>query len=229
MPYVGANAFAHKGGMHVDAVLKNPVSFEHIEPESVGNTRSVLLSEVSGRGTILSQINKIDTSLKKDDGLVQKLTDKIKKLEHEGYQFEAAGASFELLVLKEAGRFKPYFEIADYKIVTSLSGVTTATVKIKVDQKTEITADEGSGPVNAIDKALRKALTTFYPALNDMHLTDYKVRVINGSDSTAAVTRVLIETTDGRFDWTTVGAGDNIISASMIALVDSIEYMLLKG
>jgi len=226
MPYVGINAFSHKGGMHADAVLKNPVSFEHIEPEKVGNMRNVLLSEMSGRGTILSHINKIDTSLKKDDALVKKLTETIKKLEHEGYQFEAATASFELLVLKELGKFKPYFEIVDYKIIASLSGVTTANIKIKVDDNYELTADEGAGPVNAIDKALRKALTKFFPDLNQMHLTDYKVRVINGSDSTAAVTRVLIESTNGRSNWTTVGAGDNIISASVIALVDSIEYML---
>jgi 2-isopropylmalate synthase len=237
MPYVGNCAFSHKGGMHVDAVLKNPKSFEHIPPESVGNSRSILLSEMSGRGALLSKINEIIPDLTKDDPLVEKLTEKIKQLEHEGYQFETANASFELLVLKESGRFTPLFKIEDYKIVSSLSGITTAMVKIRVDGHCEITADEGEGPVNAIDRALRKALEVFYPALRKMQLTDYKVRIVNTSDNTAAITRVLIESgtvnvNDGcnccNSNWTTVGASDNIISASVIALMDSIEYFLRK-
>jgi 2-isopropylmalate synthase len=235
MAYVGKAAFAHKGGMHVDAVLKSPKSFEHIEPESVGNQRNVLLSEMSGRGAMLAKISEIAgelpaaSSFSKQNTQIIKITDKIKALEHKGYQFEAANASFELLVLKELKKFKPFFEIVDYNINSSLSGAAIAAVKIKVEEHYEITADEGQGPVNAIDKALRKALEVFYPDLRNMRLTDYKVRIINGSDNTAAVTRVLIESTDGRTSWTTVGAGDNIISASMIALVDSIEFMLLRG
>jgi 2-isopropylmalate synthase len=226
-PYVGDSAFAHKGGMHVDAVLKNPVSFEHIEPEKVGNSRNVLLGEMSGRGSLLARINEVSgEDFTKDDPQIIKITDKIKELEHRGYHFEAAEASFELLVMKELGLFKPSFEIVDYNIVSTLSGKANAMVKIKVEKHYEITADEGEGPVNAIDKALRKALDVFYPELSQLHLSDYKVRIVNSSESTSAITRVLIESAYDNRRWTTVGAGDNIISASMLALVDSIEYML---
>jgi len=227
LPYVGGSAFAHKGGMHADGVAKDPKTFEHISPETVGNERNFLLSEVSGRSALLPKIRKTDPTLEKTDPIVQKLTDKIKELEHEGYQFEAAEASFDLLVLKELGWFKPYFEIIDFKIVAANSNRASAMVKVREpDGRTEITADEGDGPVNAIDKALRKALEVFYPILADMRLTDYKVRIINSGDNTAAVTRVLIESTDGKNSWTTVGASKDIIGASMTALVDSLEYML---
>jgi 2-isopropylmalate synthase len=233
MPYVGSSAFAHKGGMHVDGVSKDPVTFEHVPPESVGNERNFLLSEVSGRATLISKLKKIDPALEKTDPVVQKLTDQIKALEHQGYQFEAAGASFELLVLKELGRFQPYFEIIDFKIISShysnegdnLSKA-SALIKVRVNEKFEITADEGDGPVNAIDKALRKALEVFYPVLERMKLIDFKVRIVSGGENTAATTRVLIESTDGKTSWTTVGASKDIINASMIALLDSLEYML---
>jgi len=233
MPYVGSSAFAHKGGMHVDGVCKAPATFEHVAPASVGNERNVLLSEVSGRAAVITKLQKIIPDLEKSDPLVQKLTEKIKALEHEGYQFEAAGASFELLVLKELGWFTPYFEITDFKIISSNNSSAGAQIKVRVNDKYEITADEGDGPVNAIDKALRKALERFYPILQKMRLTDYKVRIINGGASdgnaglnTAAVTRVLIESTDGKTSWTTVGASKDIINASMFALLDSLEYML---
>ena len=226
MPYVGGSAFAHKGGMHVDGVSKDPVTFEHVPPESVGNERNFLISEVSGRAVTFAKLQKIDTSLQKTDPVVQKLTNKIKELEHQGYQFEAAGASFELLALREFGWFTPYFEITDFKIISSNYTHASAFIKVRVKEDFEITADEGDGPVNAIDKALRKALERFYPVLKDMRLTDYKVRIIGGGDNTAATTRVLIESTDGRTSWTTVGASKDIINASMLALLDSLEYML---
>jgi 2-isopropylmalate synthase len=230
MPYVGNSAFAHKGGMHVDGVSKDPVTFEHIPPESVGNERNFLISEVSGRATLFAKLHKIDSSLQKTDAVMQTLTDKVKKLEHQGYQFEAAGASFELLALRELGKIKPYFEIIDFKIISShysdLVNRASALIKVRVNEKFEITADEGDGPVNAIDKALRKALEVFYPELKEMRLTDFKVRIIGGGDNTAATTRVLIESTDGRKSWTTVGASKDIINASMLALLDSLEYML---
>ncbi|MDR0197483.1 MAG: citramalate synthase [Oscillospiraceae bacterium] len=226
MPYVGECAFTHKGGMHIDGVTKNPATFEHIAPESVGNERNFLISEMAGRSTVISKIKKIAPDFKKSDPIALKLTERIKELEHKGYQFEAADASFELLVLKELGKFEPYFEVVDFKIVSSLSSKASAMIKIRVGERYEITADEGDGPVNAIDRALRKALEVFYPALGAVRLTDYKVRIINSGDNTAAITRVLIESTDGAVTWTTVGASENIINASMTALLDSIEYAL---
>lgn len=234
MPFVGSSAFAHKGGMHADGVIKNPHSFELVPPETVGNDRNLILSEVSGRNAILSRIAAFDSALDKDSTETHRVIDRLKELEHDGYQFEAANASFELLVLRELKRFKPFFEISDFKIVVSqVNGVentpASAFIKVKVGERYEITADEGDGPVNAIDKALRKALEVFYPVLSKVHLIDYKVRVINTSASTAATTRVLIESTDGVSTWTTVGASQDIISASMTALIDSMEYMLLHG
>jgi 2-isopropylmalate synthase len=229
MPYVGGSAFAHKGGMHVDGVSKDPATFEHITPESVGNERNFLLSEVSGRAVTFAKLQKIDPTLQKTDEVVQKLTTIIKELEHKGYQFEAAGASFELLALKEFGWFQPYFDIIDFKIISGHNANATAQIKVRVGEKHEITADEGDGPVNAIDKALRKALEVFYPSLKNMRLVDYKVRIIGGSENTAATTRVLIESTDGKTSWTTVGASKDIINASMLALLDSLEYMLYNN
>lgn len=232
MPYVGRNAFGHKGGMHADGVAKNPKTFEHIPPESVGNSRNFLLSEVSGRSTVLSKLKSFDSKLDKSSPETMRIMDKLKALENSGYQFEAAAASFELLVLKELGRFQPFFQIDHFHVIStqsySVEGCekANAMVKIKVGSKFEITADEGDGPVNAIDRALRKALEVFYPQLKRTHLVDYKVRVIAAGDSTAASTRVLIESTDGEKVWTTVGASKDIIDASLKALLDSIEYFL---
>ncbi len=231
-PYVGKNAFGHKGGMHADGVAKNPKTFEHIPPEAVGNERSFLLSEVSGRSTVLSKLHNFDGSLDKNSPETKRIIEKLKKLESAGYQFEAAGASFELLVLKELGRFQPFFRIEHFHVVSTqnyaIEGLekANAMVKVKVGDRFEITADEGDGPVNAIDRALRKALEVFYPQLKKTHLIDYKVRVIAAGDSTAAVTRVLIESTDGERVWATVGASKDVIDASLIALLDSIEYYL---
>ncbi len=234
LPYIGGFAFAHKGGMHADGVAKNTKTYEHIDPSEVGNYRSFPLSEVSGRSALLPKLQAVESSLTKSSSETKTITEKMKELEHEGFQFEAAEASFELLVRKELGRFTPHFEIDHYRIISSMDSLdgnhytekANALVKVKVGDKYEITADEGEGPVNAIDKALRKALEVFYPELRKMHLVDFKVRVITSNDSTAAVTRVLIESTDGENTWTTVGASRDIINASVIALTDSLEYML---
>ena len=234
LPYVGKSAFAHKGGMHADGVAKEPRTYEHINPSLVGGKRSFLLSEVSGRSSVLPRVQLIDGSLTKSSSETKIITDKMKELEHAGFQFEAAAASFELLVMKELGKFKPHFEIDHYRIISSMDSLdgqtytekANALVKVKVGDKYEITADEGEGPVNAIDKALRKALEVFYPELKKMHLIDFKVRVVTSNDSTAAITRVLIESTDGESSWTTMGASRDIINASVLALTDSLEYML---
>lgn len=232
MPYVGKSAFSHKGGMHADGVNKNPVSFEHIPPESVGNKRNILLSEVAGRSAILRRINDIAPELTKDSPETKAIIDLLKEMEFKGYQYEAAEASFELLVKKYLGKTEDFFGINYFKIIGEKSGEfqnpSSAIVKVAVGGKTEIAADEGDGPVNAIDKALRQALTVFYPAVADIHLIDYKVRVVDGSAATAANVRVLIESTDGRDIWTTVGASTDIINASVTALIDSLEYKLMK-
>ena len=235
MPYVGKSAFAHKGGMHADGVIKNPISFEHISPDAVGNKRNILLSEVAGRSAILQRINEIAPNLKKDSPETASIIDMLKEKEFNGYQYEAAEASFELLVKKYLGTLENYFNIVYFKIVGEKTGSqderqtpSTAMVKIFVGGKYQIAADEGDGPVNAIDKALRKALAVFYPQISELHLSDYKVRIIDGSAATAANTRVLIESTDGKDIWTTVGTSTDIINASVIALTDSIEYKLMK-
>lgn len=233
MPYAGKSAFAHKGGMHIDGVIKEPRSFEHVQPEKVGNERRLLMSEVSGRSTILKKIQKITPELKKDSPETQLIISRLKKLEHEGYQFEAAESSFELMMRKQFGKCKPFFELDHFTIIDEQSSHnseirSSAILKINVDGKKEITAAEGEGPVNALDKALREALEAFYPELKEVHLTDFKVRVLNPKEATAAKVRVLIESTDGKDVWTTVGISTDIIKASWIALVDSIEYKLLK-
>ncbi|NMA80297.1 MAG: citramalate synthase, partial [Clostridiales bacterium] len=233
MPYVGKSAFAHKGGMHVDGVRKKSMSFEHIDPESVGNARNILLSEVSGRTAILSKLNQVDPTLTKESRETQELIDLLKDLEFKGFQFEAAEASFELIVLKHLKKFKSFFEIEHYKIIGERlekadTKPSNALIKVRVGENYEIAAAEGHGPVNAIDKALRKALEVFYPSLKKVRLIDYKVRVMNTNAATAATTRVLIESTDGEETWTTVGASEDIISASVTALLDSMEYKLFK-
>lgn len=232
MPYVGRSAFAHKGGMHADGVIKNSNSFEHIAPETVGNKRNILLSEVAGRSAILRRINEIAPELTKDSVETKTIIDLLKDMEFKGFQYEAASASFELIVRKYLGLTDNYFEINYFKIIGEKTGrmqnPSSAIVKLAVNGQSCIAADEGDGPVNALDKALRQALTVFYPAIADVHLTDYKVRVIDGSAATAANVRVLIESTDGEDIWTTVGASTDVINASVIALIDSMEYKLMK-
>ena len=233
MPYVGKSAFAHKGGMHVDGVQKNNAAFEHVAPEIVGNQRHILLSEVSGRAAMLTKISEVDSTITKDSPEANQLIQRLKELEYEGYQFEAATASFELVVLKELGKFSPFFEVELFRIIgeqdtAGKHNMASAMVKLRVGQRWEMTADEGDGPVHALDKALRKGLEIFYPSLSNVKLIDYKVRVMDTGKATAALVRVLIESTDGENVWTTVGVSTDIINASSRALIDSMEYKLYK-
>lgn len=232
LPYVGKSAFAHKGGMHVDGVNKNPRSFEHIPPETVGNRRNVLLSEVSGKAALLSKLELLGGVVSKDSPEADSLVELIKELEYSGYQFEAATASLELLALKHLHKFKAFFEVTDFKVIGERTEEGAhnrdyAMIKIKVGDRFEITADEGDGPVHALDIALRKAVGMFYPSIETIRLIDYKVRVIEPRDATAAQVRVFIETTDGDNTWTTVAVSSDVINASLNALVDSVEYKLL--
>ena len=233
MPYVGAHAFSHKAGMHADGILKNRRSFEHIEPEAVGNERHFLMSESVGRAAIAERVKKTEPSITKDHPVIAALAAKLKKLEAEGWAFEGADASFEILVRRELGRHKSLFQIAAYRVMSEHpAGVALACshawVKVLVGDQYEIAAAEGDGPVNALDGALRRALTRFYPDLAKVRLEDYKVRVIDGKEATAARVRVLIESTDGQRSWNTVGVSADIIDASRAALVDSIEYKLIS-
>ncbi|MFU0799340.1 MAG: citramalate synthase [Xylanivirga thermophila] len=230
MPYVGNSAFAHKGGMHVDAIIKNPRSFEHIYPELVGNQRRILMSEVAGRSTILSKIQKVAPWVTKYSEETQKVIDRLKQLEYDGYQFEGAESSLELMIIRALGMEKTFFDVKDFKVICEDHWESeynaSAVIKVAVDGVDEITAADGDGPINALDKALRKALEIFYPQLKSIRLTDYKVRVLDTSYATASKVRVHIETTNGKVTWGTVGVSSNIIEASWNALVDSIEYFL---
>ena len=230
--YVGGHAFAHKGGMHIDAVVKNPISYEHVNPETVGNSRRVLMSEVAGRSTILARINAVDPALAKDSPETRRIIDKLKELEHDGYQFEAAESSFELVVRKMLGRYTPFFELVEFKVIVNEPCVNEANssciIKVRVGEQEVLTVAEGDGPVNALDKAARKALERLYPALGEIRLTDYKVRVLDSDKASAAKVRVLVESTDGRENWTTIGVSTDIINASWQALVDAMEYKLLR-
>lgn len=231
-PYVGSSAFAHKGGMHVDGVLKDSKTFEHIDPSLVGNDRRFLISEVSGRSNLLSLIHTYHPNATKSSPETQRILDRLKQLEYEGYQFEAADASVELIIRKELGMYSPSFELDHFNVMANEPKYneysSSAIVKVGVDGQYKLTVAEGHGPVNALDKALRKALETFYPTLRTMRLTDFKVRILDGNRATEAVTRVLIESTDGTHTWTTVGVSSDILAASWKALVDSIEYKLYQ-
>jgi len=230
-PFVGTSAFAHKGGMHVHAVAKATESYEHIPPESVGNSRRILVSELSGRSNIAALVNRPD--VKNDRALLDRVLAEVCRLENEGWQFEAAGASFDLLVDRCAGTFRPAFETLAYNVaVESRLGDdvrTEATVKLAVGGVQRHEVAEGDGPVNALDAALRKALSEVYPALSQMHLLDYKVRVINAQEGTAAKVRVSIESTDGEAVWGTVGVSENVIEASWLALADSFHHFLARA
>jgi len=232
-PYVGASAFAHKGGMHIDGVSKLSRSFEHVPPEAVGNERRFLMSEVSGRTTVLAKLAAVAPELEKGSPQVAQIVARLKELEHDGFQFEAADASFELMVLKTLNRFAPHFALSMYRISGEYpfpdgDQSASAMLSILVDGTAETTAAMGYGPVHALDTALRKALAVFYPELAKVRLTDYKVRVLTGMDATASTVRVLIESSDGETSWTTVGVSTDIIAASWQALTDSIEYILHK-
>jgi 2-isopropylmalate synthase len=231
--YVGNDAFSHKGGMHIDAVSKNPISYEHINPELVGNTRHILVSEVAGRSALLAKIKAVDTSLTKDSLETKRILEHLKSLENDGYQFESAESSFDLLIHKLLGRFEPFFTLNDYKVsvqeyAENRSNNAVANVNITVNNQTEAVTAEGDGPVNALDKAIRKALARFYPQISEVKLVDYKVRVLDSDKATAAKVRVLIESADQNSSWTTIGVSTDIIDASWRALCDAIEYKLLQ-
>jgi 2-isopropylmalate synthase len=232
MPFVGRKAFAHKAGMHMDGVKKCSISFEHVAPDSVGNERRFLMSEVAGRSAVVDRIRELAPEVEKQDPIVERVVKRLKELENEGYQFEGADGSFELLIRKALGTYKPFFTLERFRILGERPAMapdagSVAMVKIVVGEAAEVTAEEGNGPVNALDRGLRKALDRFYPRLAEAHLTDYKVRVLDGNAAAAAKVRVLIESTDGKRVWSTVGVSTDIIEASWIALVDSIEYKLI--
>ncbi|MBA4064564.1 MAG: citramalate synthase [Isosphaera sp.] len=229
-PFVGQSAFAHKGGMHTHAVAKDPTTYEHVRPEAVGNERRILVSELSGHSTILAKTTKYQVT--HDKALMTKILTRVQDLENEGYEFEAAEASFDLLVKRQAGLYRPWFSRVAYRvdIDAGWDGVVTteATVKVQVDGKAEHTVSDGDGPVNALDGALRKALLPHFPRLAEMQLVDYKVRVVNARAGTAARVRVVIESRDGADVWGTVGVSENVVEASWLALSDSFEYKLFK-
>ena len=233
-PFVGSAAFTHKGGQHVHAVQKLARTYEHVPPETVGNQRVTVVSDLAGQSNILVKAAELGFQFQKGAPEVARILAAVKTLENEGYEFEAAEGSFELLVWKTLEMQKPLFELKEYHCTYRRSGEglwnkCEATVKLSVNGAAEYTVADGDGPVNALDAALRKALKPFYPIIDSIQLSDYKVRIINGQKGTAARTRVLIDSTDGETHWGTVGVSDNIIEASWLALVDSFEFRLRKG
>lgn len=231
-PYVGRSAFAHKGGVHVNAVLKQPVAYEHIAPELVGNQRRVLVSDLSGKSNIAYEAKELGIRLNEDNRICRNILEEIKKMEDQGYQFDSADGSLALLMKKAIGEFKEYFALESFRVIDEKVGEhsshSQATIKISVGKDQEITAAEGNGPVNALDNALRKALKKFYPQISEMHLVDFRVRILEGCEGTGAKVRVLLESRDEKDVWTTIGVSTNIIEASWQALIDSIHYKLDK-
>jgi len=231
-PFVGDSAFAHKGGMHINAIMKNPLTYEHIDPLLVGNHRRILVSELGGKTGILLRAKDLSYDLSKEDPQTKKILELVQSLEHKGFQFEAAEASFQILMKRALKKYKKFFELEGFKVVIekrSRNKITSeAVIKVKVNGVKEHTAAEGDGPINALDNALRKALKDFYPTLAKMHLSDFKVRVLDEKAGTAAKVRVLIQSQDEKDIWNTIGVHENIIEASWQALVDSVEYKLLK-
>ncbi len=232
-PYVGESAFAHKGGIHVSAVKRNPLTYEHINPEAVGNNRRVLISDQSGRSNILLKARQWGLRLSADDPMITSIMSELKKLENFGYQYEGAEASFELLLRRILGLQRRYFTFDGYRVMNhqyriDKKALTESTIRIEVGGREMHTAAMGDGPVNALDSAIRKALTVFYPSLEEMELTDYKVRVLSGDHGTQARVRVLVESKDNHLHWGTVGVSENIIEASWQALIDAVNYKLMK-
>jgi len=232
-PYVGASAFSHKAGMHVNAVQKNPRSFEHVTPDSVGNERRILISEGSGASSVLLKAIEMGVGLNKSSPEVKEILEALKSLEKQGYSYEAADASFKLLVQKVLRKHKSFFELEGFRVIIEKDGkdkpcLSEASVKVRVGDKIEHMVAEGDGPVNALDCALRRALMRFYPEIETIVLTDYRVRILDPEEATAAKTRVIIESSDGTQQWGTVGVSGNIIEASWEALVDSMEYKLFQ-
>lgn len=232
LPYVGRSAFAHKGGIHVSAVMKNEETYEHIPPESVGNRRRVLISDLSGKSNISYKSDELGISLQKYGEDVSDIVRKLKKLENEGFRFEAAEASFELLVKRMSEDWQEFFVLEGARVIVEKNATGSdraeATIRLKVNDRIEHSAAEGNGPVHALDRALRKALQQFYPEISNMHLQDYKVRVLNEKDGTGALVRVLIDSSQNGSTWGTVGVSENIIDASWQALSDSFTYFLTK-
>ena len=229
MPYVGESAFAHKAGLHVNALRKNSKTYEHISPDQVGNERKFLISELSGGANVIAELEK--SGIKVEKKVIAQILEEVQDLENQGYQFEAATASFDMLVRKITGQYKPAFELIKYNVnvhhdVNRLS--TEATIKLAVNNKIDHVVGEGDGPVDALYNAMRKSLDKFYPQLKSIHLVDYKVRIVNAKAATAARIRVMISTRDKSSVWNTVGVSENIIDASWKALVDSIEYKLSR-
>ncbi len=231
-PYVGDSAFAHKAGIHISGLRKNLRAYEHIDPFIVGNKRRTLISELSGKSNIKELFKRLNIPFPSDHNEFEKIAQKLKELENKGYQFEGAEASFELLVREMLGERKRFFKLAGFRVTDFKREegkvFSEATIKVKVGKEYEHTAAEGNGPVNSLDNALRKALEKFYPSLKDVKLTDYKVRVLNEGGGTGSKVRVLIQSKDKKSSWGTVGVSHNVIQASWDALVDSIEYKLLK-
>jgi 2-isopropylmalate synthase len=225
-PYVGRNAFAHKAGMHVAGMSEDPRTFEHTDPEMVGNRREMLVSELSGKGTVLSRAEQAGIDV--DDETAQRTLQRLKEREHRGYHYEAADASFELLLRREAGEYEPLFRLESFRVLTEKREdgqvQTEATIKIWVEGERYVRVAEGNGPVNALDRALREAIIDRHPHLADIELTNYKVRILDETHGTEAVTRVLLDSSDGEREWGSIGVSENIIEASWEALVESLEY-----
>jgi 2-isopropylmalate synthase len=230
-PYVGKNAFAHKGGMHVAGVNADTATFEHVEPGLVGNRRDVLLSELSGKAAVHEKAQ--DAGLALDDATTERVLGRVKELVHGGYQFEAADASFELLMRKESGDYEPLFRLESWRVLVEKRAdgkvETEATIKIWVDGERYVRTAEGNGPVNALDAALRDAIGEIHPHLKDIDLVNFKVRILDESKGTAAVTRVLLDASDGHEVWGAIGVSENVIAASWEALVDSLEFGMQPG
>ena len=231
-PYVGESAFAHKGGVHIDAMIKDPRCYEHIDPVATGNERRFLVSDQAGGATVVSKLRRFLPDIEKRDPLVGQVLERVKQLEHEGYQFEAAEGSFELLARRVQGTYEDLFTLINFRTINRRTGEhaeeAEAIVRVVIGDAEYHMVAGGDGPVNALDQALRKALEQEFPALKQVHLEDYKVRVLSSSDGTAAKTRVLIESSDGKDVWGTVGVSENVIEASWIALADSLHYKLMK-
>ncbi len=232
-PFVGKSAFAHKAGVHIDAMLKNPLAYEHMDPVAVGNHRRFLMSELAGKASLAAKAGDLDYKLDKKSPRAAKLHALIQALEKQGYQFEAAEGSLKLILQREFNHYRKFFELLGFRVSVEKRDdgrlISEATIKLKVAGRLRHTAGEGDGPVNALDNALRKALIEAYPELSRMRLCDFKVRVLDAKDGTAAKVRVLIESQDEGETWTTVGVSENIIEASWQALADSVEYKLLKS
>jgi 2-isopropylmalate synthase len=230
-PYTGKSAFTHKAGVHADAMMKDERAYEHMKPELVGNIRQIPMTNQAGISSLLYKATQLGLKLEKDDPRTKEFLSKIKNMEHDGYEFEGADASLSLFMKKSFSAYRKFFELKGLRVIDEDKSGTLfseATIKIEVNGKIEHTAADGDGPVNALDNALRKALLKFYPQIKDMHLIDYKVRVIEGVKGTSAKVRVLIQSSDKTDAWTTVGVSENIIEASWLALVDSVEYKLHK-